>query len=553
MARVLTNAMREVMFSERVMPQFVIEIYDIRSGENSVRDIIIGNTLSTTTGPRNMTADVQSATVTETAGDFSANGIGSTALTMQFKTTSDLFSNNALLADPTGDARWLRRGNFVRVYEGDAQVDFSEWPITFSGVLIGTVGFSETRLSGGDRFYTMQAVGREVGFLKNNRTSDQFLAGTSYNAMATDIALTDMGLDADEVSFSNWGSTTSNLSQQLVDQSPLVSIAQIMFTDGLSPRFNGEGILTDTSGLVTQPSVWVYEDDTMIGNIEQPFTNVNPPNVVIVVGLNNELTEVTHPRQVVATLNITTGYFTSGESNDVFWRDDHRLLARNVTLMVRKAVSGGIARLFGFPEKMALIPSVEGFGSLPGVSIGANLTVGTGFVSWVLVSLAVAYLAASYIPDTVVAFGGGATVPVGRPIQAAILIQILLIMSRIGRGVYDFMGDPFEYVYAEISGEARVANISVEDEVLLEIENHLLGSQAIVNAAARDVLFRKQAENHPRTLTMRRDLYLEIDDVFELPGDRKFLITSISRTLAREASSGFMSVGALEITDGLQA
>lgn len=553
MARTLTNDMRQVMLAERSMPQFVIEIYDIRSGQDTIRDIIIENTLDDLTGPLNITEYVKTARLVDTGGDFTTNGVGGSTLSIGLKAEADIFSATALLDDPTSNARFARRGNFVRVREGDARVDFAEWPITFSGVIIGTPGLLETRTGSGDLRYTLQAVSREIGFLKTVRTSDKFGAGTTFNAMATDIAQSDMGLDSDEIEFSNWGGDVSALTQQLADQPPLVSIAMLMFVDSLTPRFDGEGKLVDSNPIISKPASWYYTDMEMFQSIEQPFTNVNPANVVIVTGLNDEMTEVNHPRQRLATLSITTGYFTFDESNDVYWSEDHRLLARNVNMEVRKAVQGGIGRIFGFSEKMELLPSEMGFSTLPNASVGCTVTVGTGFVSLLLVMLTASYLGASFIPDAWVGFGSGPTISIGRIIQALMLIQILLIMTRIGRGIYDFVGDPFEYVYAEISGEARVANIAVEDEVLLTIENHLLGSQTAVDEAARDVLFRKQAENFPRTIKMRRDLYLEVDDVFEIPGDRKFLITQIARTLTRGRPAGFMDVEALEITSGLQA
>jgi hypothetical protein len=78
--------------------------------------------------------------------------------------------------------------------------------------------------------------------------------------------LDDMGLSEDELNLpSSFGTTlTSHRSTQLVDESPLVAIAKILFVSGQLPRFDGDGRLSITDGQVTKAPVRVYANDEII-------------------------------------------------------------------------------------------------------------------------------------------------------------------------------------------------------------------------------------------------------------------------------------------------
>jgi hypothetical protein len=122
-------------------------------------------------------------------------------------------------------------------------------------------------------------------------------------------------------------------------------------------------------------------------------------------------------------------------------------------------------------------------------------------------------------------------------------------MSMLGRGSYAFEGDPFEYVYAEIKGSARVTGTTEFEENQLEIENHLVTTVAQADAVAFQNLFRAQADKNPREVSMIHDVGLEANDIFEFGDDgRRYLATTISRKLSRDPKRAVATVQALEIT-----
>lgn len=529
-------------------PDFKVEIFDVRSTSDTINDVVRGNALDATTGPRDFTADVVGVSIEEVAGDFVDSGVVSQRVVLVVADPNGVFDPFNVIADPSGDGRWMRRGNVVRIREGDARVPEEDWPLTFTGILQGQAGQLRSRdvqTSPGE--IAMEAVDRSAGFLKYPNTSRSFDIGTTFQDMGDDLAQSDMGLDADEVDFSGWGLSATLLPVQMVEEPPLVSIAKLMFPSGFMPIFDGSGVLTQTQALVTSPPVdRDYEDDGIFLAASQPMGEVSPANSVEIIGLDGNLSKVEQPRQTVGEVSLTTGYFTQNETVKVYWSEDRTLLAQNVDPKTVKSVNGGLSFLGG-GEEFEEIPSPNGQEG----SIGFRITFSTGFAPWLVVFLTATYIALAWVPDVALF---GVTIPVGRALQAVALAAALLIMTKIGRGVYEFEGEPFEYVFREIRAIAEVDGLLSTDRIRVSIENHLVQTQALADSLARDVLFERQARGRPRQFTMLHDLRLEPNDVFRRPGGtagRTYLVEKVSRTLRRGAPP-VAQVVAFEITEGLQ-
>jgi hypothetical protein len=165
------------------------------------------------------------------------------------------------------------------------------------------------------------------------------------------------------------------------------------------------------------------------------------------------------------------------------------------------------------------------------------------------------YVVLAIIPDKVYTAGifasTGITISVGRKIQAVALAAVLILMTMIGRGHYVVHGIPFEWVYLEIRAKACVADVLTEDLVELEIENHLIQTQADADTAAAFVLFREQAKANERAVTMIHDLRLEPDDIFQTADDRRYMIASIQRVLQRDIGMVVAQLQCFEVTPGV--
>lgn len=557
MARSLPAALDLLQIHPQRRPRWKVEIFDVRSSVADTMGRIVRSVddativLEAITGPRDFTSDTVSVQISESAGNFVDSGIPTTNVVLTVADPNGLFDYFNLFADPTGDGRWLRRDNVLRISEGDADVPEADWPITFTGFLVGQAGVDRNRTTG-NALITIEAVGRESRFVKSKKTSEVFGTGDTYIGAANTIATTDMGLDSSEVDFSGWGTQTFGHSvTQLVDQEPMISLAQLMLADGFMPKFTGAGILTQIQGLVTASPARIYSNNNIIRSVVQPFSNENPVNQVCVVGLSADMTKISQPKQEVGRVSLTTGYFASDETIKVFWSDDKTQLVDNIDFEIERSINGGLSA-FG-TESFDSIPTPEsGEGT-----IGGAISISTGFAPYLIVILTVAYIASAWIVDEIVTVGfvagSGVTIPIGRVAQAAILIGALLAMAQIGRAVYRIDGTPFEYVFEEIRACAELEGLLSEDIVAAEIENHLINDQTTADNVARDVLFRQQARGRPRNISMLFDLRVEPDDTIELASGRTYLIDGISRTLVRSTEEVPASLRAFETTAGIGA
>lgn len=531
-------------------PAFAVEIYDLRSSGDTVGAIVRDLGLAQLTGPRDFTDEVLTATLTERAGDFVNTGVQAASLQLVFSDPNNLFHPLNLLLDPTGDGRWLRSGNAVRLIVGDNRVPRQDWATIFTGVLQGSPNVVVTRDGNrSQRRITVTAIDRSGTYLDKISTSDEFALGTTYISMATDIAQNDMNLDSDEISFAGFGTrTTGHTSTQFVEESPLSSLAKIMMVDGFMPIFDGEGRLTQTQANITGFPDRVYDDLDHVFSILLPGFSGKVFDSVKVLGLDATLSEVRQPFQDLAEVQITTGYFAQNETFDVYWSEDRTQIADNIDEKVLRAVNGALN--FGGTQSFSDILAP---GSLGG-TIGVKVTVSTGFAPYLLILITASYFAASFIGDKVVSLGAGFTFPIGRPIQAGIMITILLIMTQIARLHVLFRGEPLEFVFAEIRARAKLTAPFGEDFNEVVVENHLVQDQATGDAVALEILFRQVARAQPRSIRMLADPRLIPNDVLQVTdpvyGQRRFLFETIT-TAYQRGRAPVSDIGGFEITAGL--
>lgn len=552
MARPLTFGMDEIARgnTSKRQPAFLVLVYDTRSGENTVADVVLGNPLTPTTGPLDATPFVESVRVSEKAGDYIASGVSSSVMTGTLTDPNGQFDPDLVVDDPTALGRFFRRGNVVRVVVGDERLDPSEWVNTFTGRIAGQAGYVRTRV-GDQAEISIKAYGREATFIPFERTSDEFTAGATYRSILDSVASAEMGLQVGEFIWSaGVGShLLEHLSVTLAKENPVSMLAKVLLYDLSLPHFDGSGILRDTSGIVTANSDRFYETNDAILEVRRPQTEVQPPDSVCVVGLDFNLTKITQPRQVIAEMGVTTGYFTSGENLEVYWSDDRTKLAQNIVPQVLKSVNGGFTSLGGGEQFFDIAsPSTNQVGT-----IGNIVVIDTGFAPWIGVFLLATYVILAAVPDIVVVVGfvasTGTTINVGGIAQAAALAGAMIVMTKIGRGQYRFSGEPFEYVYEKIRECATVDGVGEFERNEVEVENHLIDNRTQGRLIAKEMLLRQQARGRPRNVIMLHDPALEPDDTFELlADDRRFLVDSISYVLERGQPQVTSNVACFEVT-----
>ncbi len=543
--------------ASRRSPSFRVEIYDVRSSATTtISNIVAGDALDPIVGPLDVSAFCRQAQITEQISSYQGGSIVADFATLTFEDPDGLFDPFLLVADPTADGRWFRSGNVVRIYEGDSQAPENTWPNTQTMVIRGQAGYLRSRAAGqdGSSQLTVRALSREADFLGISVTSREYTFGETYLTIGTSLATEEMGLQTAEVDFSGWGSRTLRQSSMTLANEPaLTLLARVMFADGFLPRFNGEGKLTQRLAFLSGGVQRVYQDKRVFVSIGWPQSDIKAADAVVVLGLDFNLARVNQPRQVVAEASVTTGYFTDNERIQIYFSEDRTLLCDEPVFIVKRSVNGGLASLGG-GELATGIPAPnttnEGF-------VGMEVTIDTGFAPWLSVFLLVTYIALSYVPDT--GFGGGfgfvtiVTVSIGRAAQAIALSAAMIIMTSLGRGIYEIEAQPFEYVFPEIRRRAVVAGTPVFTTNEIEVQNHLIDDAATCEIVAREILFLEQATEHPRDVVMFHDLALEPGDVFTtLDDERSFLCTGVSRTLSRTGDPIQATVSAEEVTTGIE-
>lgn len=531
-------------------PAWRLEIFDVRSTTDEIRDVVVGNPLQPETGPFDASSIVQRVSVNETAGDYVRGGIGATTIDVVIVDAHGQYDLDLLRNDLTAPGRWFRRSNVVRLFEGDRSVDPSDWPNTFTGEIVGQAGYARSRVGRQARL-SFRAASREARYLNYRRTSESFAEGTTILTVATSIAENEMGLDSAEISFSSFGTQQiPHREVTLADENPLEMLAKVMFADGFLPRFDGTGRLRNVSAAVPASDDRIYPDMATIELIDRPVSDVVTSNSVCVIGLDSDLTKISQPFQLIATTNLTSGYFAFDEELDTYFAEDRSIKADNVQTRVIRSVVGFFN--LGSAESFQTIPAV---GDGAEGAIGMKITISTGFAPWLLLYFATVYIVAAFVPDGVALV---ATVPVGRVLQAYGLIGALLVMTQIGNGQYEFHGNPFEYVFQEIRECAREQGVGEFDLRELEIENHLVNTPALAESLARQAYFREVANGHPRTVTMLQDVALEPNDSFLIETangvsvQRRFLITGIARSLVRNPLEVKARVACLEISERME-
>lgn len=547
--RKLVAPLDQIQLSQYREPAWRIEIFDTRSSVNDTINRVVRNQpLEQITGPRDFTSDVVEFNHTSVASDFAQTGVAVPSLTLMFADPGD--DRFDPVRNPGGLGRFLRRGNTVRIYQGDSRVDPADWPATFTGRFVGQLGVDKNRTTGenGVAIVSIQGLGREADFINTPLTSEAFGAGTTLNFIATQIALTDMGLDSSEVEFSNWGGQVNgHLSLQFHELASLVAIANLMMPDGVMPRFNGLGILTQSLGLTTQLPSRIYSNRRLVQNLVRPFSNDQPYNCIKVLGLANVQSEIVQELQdLIVALHVTVGFFANDQEIDTFWTEDKTQLAKNIVFQVIQSANGGLS-ILGGGEEFVTIAAPIGTGT-----VGATISISTGYAPYLLIFFGLVYVVLSAIPDVVIAVGGGVTIPIGRIIQALALAIVLILMTKIGKGEYAFKGEPFEFVYKELAGTAELPGLTSQTRKKLTLMNQVLQTQSDVNNVARIILDRQQALGSPRTTSFLPDLALEPDDVYRLPGtsgNEDYQIQSIAYTGKRSEAGGLEILQQMNVSE----
>lgn len=508
---------------------YKVYIYDFVSTKgfavpDNISRLVQGATLNVLAGPLDITNSVSAVVMTERSSDV-AQG------TIQGNSISVNIVDRGTVYDPVNgtESRWLKPGNGIRILEGDSSLDESKWVLTFTGTIIGRAG-AEVTDRAGNVILQVAAEDRTSSLLKLKTTSQNFPQGTDYQFIMSSILEDEVGMAQSEFDLGNLGAQlTTQSTTQIVDESPILSEAKFAFLDGFVPRFNGEGVMVFSANISSKGADIVYANEDPFEGFSRPFSPLEDVNEVEIIGLEAVMTKVPQPTQSLATAGVTLGFFGGDASIPVQWSSDKTQQADNARLEVISSVTGALIP-FGAESFTLVVDDDSG-------SRSGRIEVEGAFYAPLVVVLYALAIVAQYIPDIVIVVGIGAssgvTKSVGRILETVAALAIALVQATIGRGDYAILGEPYEYVFQEIRGVARVGQFAFVDIRGISVENHLIDTQLEADAIALRELRTARKRGNLYNTVMVHDLRLEPLDKFSLPNGREFMILEINRTLSR--------------------
>jgi hypothetical protein len=160
------------------------------------------------------------------------------------------------------------------------------------------------------------------------------------------------------------------------------------------------------------------------------------------------------------------------------------------------------------------------------------------FVSGLAVAGIAAVLTSAKLPDKVQVgpTGTGVTIPLGRLVEAAGIVAVMIALMILGTGVYEVEGVPYDFAFLEKRAIALMDNILFWEEVTLEIRNEFISTEEHAHSLALQELLFEQSKLNPRNLVIQYDPRIERGDILELPGALKFFVLDAGRQLQRGAA-----------------
>lgn len=518
----VTDTMTSKIEADVQFPLFKLLSYDISQATGETWGEIIGGTASQT--PVDLTQYVSK-------------------ITWSYDRLNVTMGDDSAIFHPDGGASRsaIQHGRGIRLLEGFEGVPEDEWIPTFSGIIQGPFSWRRIRGSVFQTAFSVFTRDANQAWRRRNITSKEFTIGTDWSVMFYQVAQEIMGLDFTEIAIQEpWNLPFDKTVNQIVNISAWEGLSALAEGNMSRLWFNGKGQLA-TYPITLDRVNLVLSDETRVSSYEQPGGNQEVVNKVIVTYLDNQLTKVVGARQSLGTANVTAGFFDQETKLDVFWSEDKRQRAENVQLIVKSSINQNDLGISIGTEQLQV---TDEFGGELIITVDA-------FVSALAVAGLAGILSSSFLPDEVVVGGVGAaagtTIPVGQPVFAASIIAVLVAMMILGNGVYEIVGNPFDYAFLEKQAIAMLDNLPFWEEKEKEIKNDFISTEEKAHQLALAELLFAQSEGQPRQVVISNDPRIEKGDVLELSTGVKIFVENATRVIARGQSipmeiSGFKSV-----------
>lgn len=360
-----------------------------------------------------------------------------------------------------------------------------------------------------------------------DRITDLYATGTPIGAIAQDIAAA-LGLGPQEIALPYFGVYTVHSNMQIANLSGDAMLDTLLLSSGYEPFVDVYGRLRAISRDLGRPSDQVITEDRVISIVGSK--SLSPVTGVRVKWLDPALTLVTQQDQALTQETITAGFFQLKQVKTIYFSDDQTQRALNTYLVTKQSANSGLLPVCSEHYKQ-LTPT------------SGQIELDTAFWAPLLALDGLAgMIAASFIPDGVASFGGGVTIPVGRLVETAATVGVMIVMMSIGTGMYEIRGQPYDYVHGRNTSEATAEGVPDYLLKFNDIESDFVMDEGHAQAfAARELIYTARSATSYKA-TIVDDPRIERGDILELyDGSRLYVLD-----YTRELSLG--SANTLEVT-----
>lgn len=379
---------------------------------------------------------------------------------------------------------------------------------------------NDFRLASGQKSMTIVARSRDASPLwrETRRLTDIYPVSTPLDYIARQICY-GIGLTDYEIGNLNVPGYTVHSNTQLADLPPWQMLTVLMQPSGLEPYIDARGRLKAISRDITRAADVELADNTRLLNVNGSKSR-SPVTEVKVKWLDPNLTEVSQQDRILDKATMTAGFFKLKLERDVTFSQDGTQRARSTHMVVRQSANSG------------LLPVCSEEYSQKSVATGQIVLRTSAWVPGLATAAIAAKLIAHKIPDGVAAFGGGVTIPMGRLVEGAADVVIMLTMMSIGTGVYEIWGTPYDMVHARNTTTAYGKAVKDWEINVSEIENDFVMNQAQSEGfATRELIYSYRAASS-YNVTIVDDPRIERGDIISLKDGSRIYVTDYSRDLS---------------------
>lgn len=384
-------------------------------------------------------------------------------------------------------------------------------------VWVGIVeSISEYRVETGTRSMTLACRSRDAtpAWRSASRVTIDYPQGTRLDVIAKDVARS-VGLLDSEILLPSSSAATPHSSVQLAAISAWQMLETLLLPTSQYPMVDALGRLKAISRDCKRPSDILLTDDRIIAVTGSKSTA--PISKLRLKWLDPTLTKVEQQGQILTGANITAGFFQIKQEQEVSFSVDQSQRASNTYMVTRQSANNTFVPVCS--ENYAALSETKG-----------RITLNTYVWVPALLSYFLAIKASGMIYD-IAPTSGGPTITVGRRVQAALELTVLLIMVSMGTGVYEIWGTPYDYVKGRNTTEAYNSDAEDWEENSTDIESDFIASESHAQGVAGTEFVYRARSASSYNATIVDDPRIEVGDILELPDASRIYVTSFNRDL----------------------